>query len=55
MEDLRVTKAIKGIRLEGVLSELEPEEGFQGQSFTEYLILTLDFVWNSALRSATKS
>ena len=50
MKGLRVTKIVKGIRFIGVWGELESKGDFQRKSLTEYLKLTLVFMWDSALR-----
>ena len=50
MKGLRVTKIVKEIKFEGVWDELEAENYFQIQSFTNYLKLTLAFMRNRALR-----
>ena len=49
MKGLRVTKIVKEIKFEGVLGELEAKKLFLIQSFTNYVRLTLVFMWNSAL------
>ena len=41
MKGLRVTKIVKEIKFEGVWDELESKNGFQRQSVTKYLRLTL--------------
>ena len=46
---LRVTKVVKKIKFEGIWGELEAKKGFQRQSFTQYLRLTLLFMWNISL------
>ena len=43
MEDLRVTKIVKEIKFEGAWGGLETKKGFQRQSFTKYLRLTLTY------------
>ena len=49
VKGLRVTKIIKEIwKFEGVLDKLELRKGFQRQSVTKYLRLTLVFMWNNA-------
>ena len=50
MKGLRVTKIVKEIKFEGVLGELEAKKLFLIQSFTNYLRLSLVFMWNSALQ-----
>ena len=50
VKGLRVTKIDKQIKLGGVWGELESKKGFQRQSFTKCLRLTLVFNRNSALR-----
>ena len=50
VKDFRVTKIVKEIKFEGVWDELESKAGFQRESVTKYLRLTLVLVWNSALR-----
>ena len=50
MKGLRVTKIIKENQFEGAWCELDLKKGFQRQSFTKYLRLTLVFMQNSALR-----
>ena len=47
---LRVTKIVKETKFEGVWDELESKKGFQRESVTKYLRLTLVFVWSSAPR-----
>ena len=47
-KSLRVTKNVKEIKFEGVWDELESKNGFQRQSVTKYLRLTLVLGWNSA-------
>ena len=44
MKGIRVTKIVKEIKFEGVWGELESKTGFQRQSVTKYLRLTLVFV-----------
>ena len=41
MKGLRVIKIVKEIKCEGVWGELESKTGFQRQSVTKYLRLTL--------------
>ena len=43
MKGLRVTKIVKEIKFEGVWGELESRRGFQTQSVSRYLGLTLVF------------
>ena len=44
MKDLRRTKIVKEIRSDEVWGELESRQGFQRQSFANYLRLTLVFM-----------
>ena len=44
MKGLRVIKIVKKIKFEGVWGELESKKGFQRQSVTKYLRLTLAFM-----------
>ena len=41
VKSLRVTKSVKEIKFQGVWDELESKNGFQRQSVTKYLRLTL--------------
>ena len=44
MKGLRVIKIVKKNKFEGVWGELESKKGFQRQSVTKYLRLTLAFM-----------
>ena len=44
MKALRVTKIVKEVKFEGTWDKLESKKGFQRQSFTRYLRLTLVFM-----------
>ena len=50
MKGLRVIKIVKGITFEGLWGELESIKGFQRQSVTKYLRITLVFMRNSTQR-----
>ena len=50
MKGLRVTKSFKEIKFERVWGELKSKTGFQRQSFTKYLRISLVFTRNSTLR-----
>ena len=43
MKELRLTKIVKEIKFEGVWGKLESKIGFQRQSVSKYLRLTLVF------------
>ena len=47
---LKLTKIVQEITFEVVWAEIQPKKGFQRQSFTKYLRLTLFFMSDSALR-----
>ena len=49
VEGLRVSKIVKGIKLEEFWGDLEANRCFQRQSFAKYLRLTVIFIWNSEL------
>ena len=44
MKGLTVTKIVKENKFEGAWGELKPKTGFQRQSVTKYLRLTLVFI-----------
>ena len=48
MRGHRVTKIVKAIKFERVRGDLVSKKGFQRQSVTKYLRLTLVFMLNSA-------
>ena len=50
MKGLRVIKIVKGITFKGLWGELESIKGFQRQSVTKYLRITLVFMRNSTQR-----
>ena len=50
MKGFSVTKIVKEIKFEGIWGDLEFKKGFQGQSVTKYMRLTLVFMLNSSLR-----
>ena len=50
MKGLQVTKIVKEIKFAGVWDKIESKTGFQRQSVTKYLRLTVVFTCNSALR-----
>ena len=49
MKGLRGAKIVKEIKFEGIWGELESKKGFQRQSVTKYLRITLAFMLNGAL------
>ena len=54
MKGFRVTKFAKEIKSEGFSGKFESKKGFQRQTVTKYLRLTLVFMSNSALRERFK-